>query len=62
MMRDPFAHLIVERFSRGDEEAPRARRLQRQCERVRAFTAARSSGYQCYGTHPAFLSACFAAR
>ncbi len=52
MMRDALAHLLVERFGRGDEKAARTCRLLRQRERVCAFTAARASGYQRYGAHP----------
>ncbi|MGA8567101.1 MAG: hypothetical protein WB580_04835 [Candidatus Binataceae bacterium] len=57
MMRDALAHLLVERFGRGDEKAARTCRLLRQRERVCAFTAARAAGYQRYGAHLAFLSA-----
>jgi hypothetical protein len=51
MMRNPLVHLIVERLGRGDKKAPRAWCLMCKLQRVRAFAAARPSGYQRNDTH-----------
>src|SRR5579871_429678 len=58
VMRDALAHLVVQRFGRGDKKSPRAGGPMRERERMRAFAAARPSGYQRHIAHALIFLPC----